>query len=260
MGPLHNKTIGITRQPKQAKWLVQAIRQKGGKALLLPTVATCATENTADRDRVMAALSTYQWLIFSSENAVKYFLAQLPEDLPRQVLPKLAAVGRKTAQALQNAGFYVDLVPPEFSAKGLLKVFSVLGIEQQRFLLPTSNLARDELPQGLRALGAQADVVEFYRTVPNPQFNTEQFWQLLRQKELNVLTFFSPSAFNFLIRLAGEEVLTFLRDSQLPLAAIGPTTASAIKRYGLPVAIQPSVYDGQHLLEALNVYFSERNM
>ncbi len=256
MGPLHNKTIGITRQPKQAKWLVQAIVQKGGKALLLPTVTTCATENTDNRDRAMAAIRTYHWLVFSSENAVKYFLAQLPEDIPHRALPKLAAVGRKTAQALQNAGFYVDLVPPEFSAKGLLNVFSVLGIKRERFLLPTSNLARDELPQGLRALGAQVDVVEFYRTVPNPQFDKKQFWQLLRQRELDALTFFSPSAFDFLIRLAGEEVIEVFKDLQLPLAAIGPTTANAINRYGLQVAVQPSVYDGKHLLEALLAYFA----
>ena len=255
MATLKNKTIVITRKAEQAKGIIKAIQDLGGNPLLFPTIATRPTEKIKERDRALSGVSAYHWIIFSSENAAKYFLAQVSDEILQGKFPKVAAVGSKTAKTLQNAGLYVDVIPAEYTAKGLLNVFSCLGILNQRFLLPVSNIARNELPEGLQALGAKVNSVEFYRTIPNPDFEKAKFLRLLQKNAFDVLTFFSPSEFRYLIQLAGEEVVGLIKNSPIALAAIGPTTAKAISEHELNVAIQPQVSDSVHLLKAMEDFF-----
>lgn len=255
MGTLQNKTIVITRRAEQAKGLIRSIEERGGKPLLFPTIATRPTEKTEIRNRALSALHTYHWIVFGSENAAKYFLAQMSEEALQGALPKIAAVGSKTAKTLQKAGLYVDVIPAEYTAKGLLDVFGRLGVEHQRFLLPVSDIARKELPDGLRKLGATVDAVEFYRTVPNPDFDKERFLRLLQSNLPDVLTFFSPSAFRYLKQLAGAGVTDLIKKSRVAIAAIGPVTAKALTDEGLTVDIQPKVSDSTHLVEAMEGFF-----
>jgi uroporphyrinogen-III synthase len=255
---LHGKTVVLTRQKEQAAEMVRLIEEKGGNALCFPTIATAPTEKTEARDAALCRLATYDWLVFSSENAVRYFFEALRSLKKQWPEIKVAAVGSKTARALRDLHIEPDLLPQKFTARGLLTAFANRGVQGQRFLLPVSHIARKELPEGLRALGAEADVVEFYRTLPHPDFDRQAFLRLLQQQAACVLTFFSPSAFHSLLELLGEGAVEALKQSGVILAAIGPTTARAVTQAGLPVEIVPKVNDGRHLLEAIEVYFEQK--
>lgn len=252
---LQGKTVVLTRQKEQAAEIARLILEKGGQVRYFPTIVTAPTEQTEQRDAALRQLEDYDWLVFSSENAVRYFFDALRSLKKQWPEIKVAAVGSKTARALRDLEVEPDLVPQKFTAKGLLEAFARQDVQAKRFLLPVSHIARKELPEGLRALGAEVDVVEFYRTLPNPDFDRQAFVRFLEQKAACVLTFFSPSAFHSLLELLGEGAVGAIRQSGVTLAAIGPTTARAITKAGLPVDIVPEVSDGRHLLQAIEAYF-----
>ncbi|MCD6375242.1 MAG: uroporphyrinogen-III synthase [Caldisericaceae bacterium] len=257
---LKNKKIVITRQPQQADNLIRLLEQEGAQPLLFPTIATvAASENEEEQRHILQNLDQFDWLVFSSENGVRFFVDALKfhrVDFPEI---KIAAVGSRTAESLENLGFKVDLIPDDFSARGLIDAFSTMELRGRHFLIPASNISRDELASGLKFHGADVKTVVFYKTVPNPDFNQENFCSLLRNKAIDVITFFSPSAFNFLIELLKEEGLNLLQLSETHLAAIGKTTARAIHEQGLKVHIMPKVSTSRELVKAIVDYYQKEN-
>ncbi|WP_456439365.1 uroporphyrinogen-III synthase [Caldithrix abyssi] len=253
---LKNKTIVVTRQPEQARTLTQLIEKEGGKAVLFPTIATVAAEeNIAGQERVIARLEQFDWLIFTSENAVKFFLKRLQDGAIQLPAIKIAAVGSRTAETLEKEGIPIHLIPDDFSAKGLIDAFATSELRGTRILIPSSNLAREELQTGLKLHGAQVETVIFYKTVPNPHFDHKAFRFLLLNKQIDVITFFSPSAFNFLVEILCLEGLNLLQTSETRLAAIGQTTARAINMQGLKVHIIPKISTSKGMVEAIINYY-----
>ncbi len=248
---LNGKTIVVTRAREQAKNFVRLIEERGGKALIFPTVAfKAATENFGN---ALSNALHFDWIVFSSANAVRFFDLQWLKNSSL----KVAAVGKKTAHLLQKNNIQVDLVPDDFSAKGLLYVFKTMEIKDQKFLLPVSNLSRDELKNGLTELGAIVQTVVVYQTVANKEFPSEKFLNLLRQNAIDVITFFSPSAFRFLLDLTGREALNLIQERSVAVAAIGRTTAEAIKSAGVPVTIEAKESTGEGLVQAIVDYFNK---
>src|SRR5690606_10987088 len=81
--------------------------------------------------------------------------------------PRVAAVGRATAEAARAAGWEVDVVPAEETGTALVVALREAGLGPgSRVLLPISALGSDTVPAGLRGLGATVDRVTAYRTVP----------------------------------------------------------------------------------------------
>ena len=256
---LKNKTIVITRQPAQAANLIRLIEQEGAKALLFPTISTVAARENQERQRqILQTLDQFDWLVFSSENGVNFFFDCLEQNGLHLPPIRIAAVGSRTAETLKKLGMQADLIPDDFSARGLINAFSTMEIRGARFLIPTSNIAREELPSGLKLHGANVETVVFYKTVPNPQFKQDEFRLLLEKKAVDVITFFSPSAFNYLIDLLGVEGLNLLQLSETHLAAIGKTTARAIHNQGLKVHIMPRVSTSKELVEAMIEFYREK--
>ncbi len=251
---LNGKTIVVTRAREQAKNFVQLIEERGGKALIFPTVAfKAATENIG---KVLGNAQRFNWIVFSSANAVRFFDLQWLKNSSI----KVAAVGKKTAHILQKNNINVDLVPNDYSASGLLSAFKTMKVNNQTFLLPGSNLSRNDLKEGLTGLGATVQSVVVYHTVPNQNFPTEKFLNLLKQNAIDVITFFSPSAFRFLLDLTGGKILNFIQEPRVAIAAIGETTAHAIQNAGVAVAIKAQVSTGEGLVQAMVDYFKNEGM
>lgn len=108
----------------------------------------------------MPDLRAYDWLIFTSRFAVETFLRQVKGQLP-----KVAAIGKLTALALGVSGVKVDLVPEDESSTGLIDAFKGFDLTGRNILIPSSDLAREELPGGLRQLGAKVDRLIVYKNI-----------------------------------------------------------------------------------------------
>ena len=128
-----------------------------------------------------------------------------------------------------------------------------MDLKGKRILLARAEKARDILPQGLRKMGAEVDVVEAYRTV-KPRGGAKRLRPLLAEGKIDVITFTSSSTVNhFAELLKAEDLKNVLRG--IAIACIGPITAKTAKNWGLRIHIQPEQYTIPGLTQAIVDYF-----
>jgi uroporphyrinogen-III synthase len=231
--PLTGRRILVTRRPEQASLLIERLTELGAAVVAVPAIAIAAPDDPAPLDAALARISAYDWLIFTSGNAVRAVADRLEAlGLSLELRgPRIAAVGPATSAAVADRfhGRAVDLEPKaELRAEGLLAAFADRGWpSDQRCLLPQGDRARDVVAAGLREKGARVDVVVAYRTVVPAGF--ADALAKARRERIDLALFASPSAVESFVAVAGERART------LPVAAIGPITAEAARAAGLTV-------------------------
>jgi uroporphyrinogen-III synthase len=153
-----------------------------------------------------------------------------------------------TAAALTPFGLVADLVPSAFRAEQLVRELGAHLLGQgARVLFPCGTLARQELPAGLEACGATVHPLVVYRTLPEaPEASARR----ALEAGVDAVLFASPSAVDAFVA-AG-----------LPLsgttAALGETTANALRRHGLAVGGVADEHSDDGLIAALEHAFAER--
>jgi uroporphyrinogen III methyltransferase/synthase len=188
-------------------------------------------------------LKTYQWLLFTSANAVEQFMDRMGDRRP--AIP-IAVVGSATAGRLREWGLAPSLVPEEFRAEGLLAAFpdNLVGT---RILFPRAEVARELLPEELRRRGATVDIVVVYRTV---KAFTGSLGEVLASERVDCIVFTSPSTI--------PDDLHSLPVGTA-LAVIGPVTAEAARLLGLNPDIVPVESTASALVEAIKRHFAQRD-
>jgi uroporphyrinogen-III synthase len=79
----------------------------------------------------------------------------------------------------------------------------------------------------------------------------------IQEAAVDAISFFSPSAVENMRGELGSEVFSRLA-ARAALAAVGPVTAAALKKAGLPVAIEATLATGESMAMAIENYFSAR--
>ena len=240
VAPLAGRRIVVTRAEEAGSALSARLGALGATAISCPAIAVAPPLAWAPLDGALARLADFDWVVFTSVNAVRAFNDRLGMVDTARVLPdtlRIAAVGRATAGAARALLREPDLVPQDARAAGLVDALGPLM--GQHCLLPSSNIARPELARGLRSAGATVEVVTAYRTVPVAPATLGEVARLLHAGGLDAITLTSPSTVaGFLDGLAGVGVAPgeLARLPRRPaLCCIGPTTATATRDYGLPV-------------------------
>ncbi len=259
--PLFGKRILVTRAREQARELSDLLAGYGGEPVECPTIQVVAPESWRELDDAIANLRRYQWLVFTSVNGVRPFmerLRQLGQDARALAGLRLCCIGPRTAQELTAYGLRADLIPSEFQAEGLIEAMKAAGVAGQRVLLPRAAVAREILPEQLRAMGADVRVVTAYRTVM-PSGDADRLKDLLRRHEIHVITFASSSTVRNFRRLfdSGEEMKKLTGDAVV--ACIGPITAKTAAEQGLPVTITAAKNTIPALVQAIVRYCSTRD-
>lgn len=244
--PLAGLRVMVTRAHDQAGDFAQSLQEAGASVVELPIIAI---EPLAipDQDVRFKNLDRYDWIIFTSVNGIDRFFALLREiGAGSPAAARFAAIGAETAAHLTSYGFQAEIVPERFVAEALAGALSEAGMGGKRILLPRAAGARDVLPERLRALGADVDVVEVYRAVSPPGVSSKLKEHLAAG--VDVVTFTSSSTVrNFVDALNG--VARFPRSARV--ACIGPITAAMAREAGLPVDIIAEEYTTRGLVEAL---------
>jgi uroporphyrinogen-III synthase len=164
--PLEGVCVLVTRPAAQAGNLCRMIESLGGTALKFPVLEIRTTSDPEALHRVLTELDRFDWAVFVSANAVEKALDALPGDARLPEGLRLAAVGRRTAQALEQRGYRVDACPREkFSSEGLLALPAMQAVAGQRFAIFRGDGGRSELAHVLTERGAVYEYVEAYRRV-----------------------------------------------------------------------------------------------
>ncbi len=254
--PLLSRRILVTRTREQASDLVKLLEEKGALCLECPTIEVTWPEDLTELDNAIKALPSFDWIIFSSTNAVRFFFQRLfhhGRDLRFLGRNALAAVGASTAQALREYYLEPDLVPEDFRAEGLLDAFRRIGVTKRRILIPRAMKAREILPQGLKELGAEVQVATTYET-RTPELDPG-ISERLGNEDLDVVTFTSSSTVKNLFRLLPENILNKIF-ATAKVACIGPITAKTAESFGLTVHIMPEEYTIPALVRAIEDHFT----
>jgi uroporphyrinogen III methyltransferase / synthase len=258
--PLQSKRVVVTRAPEQARELCEALRVLGAEVLLMPTVSFAAAEDTAPVDAAIRRMGEFDWLVFTSQNAVRFFSQRAAAVGVGgggfgSARLSVAAVGPATSGAAAEAGFRVTYLAKNPSGEALASELTRF-VGGKTVLLPRSNRGDDRFLRGLREAGAKVTDVTAYRTLPPGEVNAEALARV-RNGEVDAVLFASPSAFHNLCDAIPAAELAQL-SSKVNFAAIGATTAKALRDAGVRVAIQPAQASAILLADALGKFYARR--
>lgn len=241
--PLFGKRIVVTRATQQSQALTEKLRDLGADVFEMPAMQI-ARLDLAPLRAAIGRLSPYDWLIFTSQNAVSIFWEQLlgeAKDARALAGLKIAAVGPATAGALLERGIAVDVIPEKFVAEALLEILRARDdVAEKKVLYVTAEGARDVLPLGLKEIGADVTVIEAYRAIPDGE-GAERLARAIEAGKVDLVTFTSGSAVRGYVDAVGEELAL-----RVPAASIGPQTSEALREVGIEVKAEAkeSTLDG----------------
>lgn len=246
-GPLRGLRIAVTRDPSQASALCQLIAERGAEPVELPLIEIQAPADAGPLDRALSQLDAYDWIVFTSANAVRAVRAHLPEGGEDRLRNRqICVIGTATRDAVEREGWRVSMMPERAVAEGVVAAFEALPLEGRRILFPAAAAARDVVPVELGRMGANVDVVEAYRTAPSER-GAQQAGDLFRNgPKPDWVTLASPSAVKALLSAVPREALAGVR-----LVSIGPVTSAAMKRHDLAVDAEAAEQSAEGMLQAI---------
>ncbi len=239
--PLRGLTVGVTRAGEQQEALAAPLRRLGAVVVPVPLIAIDPpADGGAALRRAAADLGRYRWVVLTSANGARALVEALPDGADLRGV-RTAAVGPATASVLRAAGAVDPLVPARHVAEGLLAAFPHPERPgQDRVALVRAEVAREVLPDGLRALGYAVDMIAAYRTVSAAVDDGLR----AALASVDVVTFASPSALHRFVELVGRPI-------GMAVAVIGPVTAAAAAEAGVAVDVMAERSDMGGLIDAI---------
>jgi uroporphyrinogen-III synthase len=248
--PLSGRRILVTRAVQQAGKLSDGLKALGAEPVEVPVLEIRAPDSFEPLDKAIGNLSSFEWLILTSANTVQTVAARcklLHVDVSELKALKVAAVGSATAEAARKADFRVTVVPESYNSEGLVAALgdSVIG---KRVLLARAQVARDVIPDALKAMGAHMTVVDAYVT-GLPDGARETLISALKTG-VDAATFTSSSSVRNLAEVALEAGIHFPFEGVAAIS-IGPVTSATLREHGWVPMAEAATSDIPGLIEAL---------
>ena len=252
--PLSGLRIAVTRPRDQAGAFADSLQRLGADVMIAPLIAI---EDPVDPNALTEAArkaEAFDWIVFTSANAVERFWAALEslDAAPDLRGVAICAVGTATARALERQGAAVSLVPEEFIGERVVDALSRSGeLRGRRILFARAEGARAVIADSLRELGAEVVEVVAYRTVVD-YGSADALRAAILSGDVDVVTLTSSSAVNGLVEMIGANV------GSVRIATIGPITSSTARAAGLPVHIEADPYTTDGLAAKIVEYYARR--
>lgn len=249
--PIAGRRILVTRAAQQAGKLSEALRNLGGIPVEVPVLEIGPPLSFSALDKALQQIREYDWVIFTSANTVAALNSRGKETgiaLGALATAKIAAVGNATATAAQEAGWTVSLIPDSYVAEGLVAAFEKQDIRGKRVLLARAEVARDVIPDALRAAGALIDVVDAYRNVI-PADAPGKLRRALAEG-LDAVTFTSSSSVTHLADVSRSANVGFPFPG-VPAVSIGRVTSATLRAAGWEPAAEADPHDIEGLIAAV---------
>ena len=235
MLPLKDKTVLITRSANQADDFTNQLKDLGATTIALPLV-----KNTAINQNILVhqfEQNNYDWIIFTSTNAVRFFFEKVP---PKLITSKIAVVGSKTKKMIEEFGLTIDFMPSEFTGKQLANELPINS--NQQILIPRSNLAKNDSVEILENKNCNVETISIYENTPI-RYSKEELNKVFNQK-IDFITFTSGSTVTVFQQLGFP--LT-----QEKVICIGPETAKIAEQNNIKITSIASPHTTEGMLEAI---------
>jgi uroporphyrinogen III methyltransferase/synthase len=245
--PLHGVKVVVTRARAQASELSRRLEALGADPIELPAIRIVPRIESDELSRAVEAIHTYAVVCLTSANGVHLLFEAMAEqgrDARALANAQVAAIGPGTAAALAEHGIVADVVPERFVAESLLESLAAMPLEGRPVLVARAAEAREVLPDGLRARGAEVDVVTLYETVAEAPDERD----IEAAGDADFITFTSSSTVRNLVGALGDRI-----PAAAKVISIGPVTSEAAREAGLEVHAEAERHDVGGLVEAVLV-------
>jgi uroporphyrinogen-III synthase/uroporphyrinogen III methyltransferase/synthase len=248
--PLVGKRVLVTRAAHQAGKLSEGLRALGVEPVEVSVIEIRPPSDLAPLNRALRSLANYDWLILTSANTVHALADRatlLGLSLAATPHLKVAAVGEATAAPARDTGLSVALVPEAYVAESLTEILAA-QVRGKKVLLARASIARDVIPDALRAAGASVDVVDAYRNVM-PEAAPALLREAL-QKGIAAAAFTSSSTVTHLAEAARQAGAAF-PFAGVAAVSIGPITSQTLRDLGWEPAAEATQSDVSGLIQAV---------
>ncbi|MFH1051388.1 MAG: uroporphyrinogen-III C-methyltransferase [bacterium] len=247
--PLFGKRIVATRAADQANSLYEKLRDLGAIVIPFKVIKTKLTSDIQNL-RELFSLNNYEWLIFSSENGVRYFFSALEsQGLDSRILNnlKIAVIGSGTASKLNTYFLKPDFVPTKFTSEDFVYDFTnQFKLKGEKILRIKGDFENDIIRDGLEKAGVDVDSFVVYDLMNDkPDENVKED---LRNNGADAFTFTSSSTVNNFFTILGEVTAKNLLLSS-KVFAIGPVTEKSLKEHGIVNVFVADIHTLDGLIE-----------
>ncbi len=250
--PLLDKHVLVTRAKEDAILFCNLLKERGAVPIEFPTIAfdEIKTKNTI---QILKSIRDYSYLIFTSQNGVKYFFKNFHEKEKLHGI-KIIGIGSETEKKLHSFGIEADFIPEDHRAEGLVTYFDRENIKNKKILIPRAKEARELLEATLEKRGALVTILPLYRAT-KPR-NGKELEKVLFENHIDVITFASSKTCTNFFEMLGEKARVHL--SGVYFGVIGPITRKTLEKYGYREAIVPKKYTLPSLVEAMCDHYNKK--
>lgn len=255
--PLFGKKILVTRAADQAGEFSLLLAERGATAIECPTIRLVEPESWGPLDAAIREIGSYDWLVLTSGNAVRYFFQRMESfNLDARALANclVCAVGPKTAEAIQAFGIRANLIASDYTAEGVVAELGKYDMTGKRILFPRVDRAREVIPRELKRLGAYVNDPVSYRNILPERLPPEALFAL-EKRAVDCITFTSSSTVQNLAEMLGRDLLVDMLKG-VTVASIGPVTSRTCRETGLKVDIEPLRSTLSELIAAIELHFT----
>lgn len=262
--PLAGVRVLVTRAASQGDKLADLLRDAGAEPVSVPLIAIGPTDDPEGLREAARSLArgAFSAVLYSSQNAVHAFheaLAREKLDSRAYGEARVIAIGPSTAKSLQAYGIVADCVAREHVGEGLAaEALAALGEASftRAVLFPRAKVAREVVPEALRAAGHEVRVVTAYVTERPHHDDVAGLVARVRRGDFDAVTLTSPSTVEALVSLLGDAEAAL--PERTAVVCIGDVTRAACEAAGLRVdaTARPSTAEG--LVAALTGHVSAR--
>ncbi len=224
--------------------MCEMLETRGASVIEFPTIRIEPPSDPLPLQQAISKLHTFDQIIFTSVNGVKYFWKYFDGTWPTSV--RVAAIGPATAAAITARGVTPDFVPSKYVAETLAEELG--PVEGQTILLPRASKTRPILAELLQIGGAKVTSVTAYETQVN--YPPDSAYAELTEG-IDAVTFTSGSTVDGFKAVSPDPEISFIA------ACIGPITAKAALLAGFKVGIIAKTYTSKGLVTALDNYFEQ---
>lgn len=247
--PLFGKNIVVTRSRTQASRLVKELSELGADVIECPTISVVQHEDSQEFSAFISEHKKYGYVIFTSVNGVTGFFKQAIKcgyDSRIFADKKVICIGPATAEALRDIGITADFVPETYVAESILPYFK--NCSNADIAILRAEKAREILPESLRKMGHNVNVVSIYRTELITPEASEEMTDLLKKGQIDFVTFTSSSTVEgFTEMIKGHDI----ESKTVPAAVIGPITEATCNKYGYDIKCRATEHTIKGLIDAM---------
>jgi len=256
---LENKNIVLTRAKNQAVESIKAFEDLGANVISFPTIKISPIVDS-ELNQTLKNINDFNSIIFTSENAVKYFLIKINElEIKFDSFNFfIISIGEKTSAICNKNNIKINFQPKKFTSEKLLFELNSFNFSGKKIIIPCSSLSKQNQFKDLEKFGAVVKSIPIYKNSTNDEKSLGNEITILNQNKIDLFIFTSPSTFKGFIRIMKIDEPKNYFDGKT-IAVIGPVTEKALNTAGLNVDIIPENHSMNFLIEEIKKYYNKKN-